>query len=94
MDGCIFWRRQISLNTTSLQSKSFKDEVSLWHACVGHAPFLVLTLVFPDMLSSVESFKLQCEVCQLAKHWRHSFQPSNDKSNILFQLFVLMCEDS
>lgn len=89
MDGCIFWRWQISLNTTSLQSKSFKDGVSLWHA-----PFLVLKLVFLDMLRSVESFKLQCEVCQLAKHWRHSFQASNEKSNIPFQLIVLMYGDS
>lgn len=60
-------------NATSFQSKFIK-EVCLQHTRIGHSPFSILKLAFSDAFRSVESFELQYEVCQLAKHCKHSFQ--------------------
>lgn len=43
------------------------------------------------VFGSVESFELECEAFQLAKHCRHSFQPSDDKSTIPFSV---ICSDA
>ena len=56
-------------------SVSRESEIMLWHFRMGHPSFQYLKHLFPTICSN-KNFVFQCEICQLAKHQRTSFQKS------------------
>jgi hypothetical protein len=64
---------------------SFKT-LTLWHACLGHANFQYLCLLFPSFIKASEDHKFQCEVCELSKHTRTSYIPRMHRPSSVFDL--------
>ena len=57
----------------------------LWHYRLRHPNFLYLKNLFPHLFNK-NSKHLQCEVCQLSKHIRHSYPYQPYKSSHPFYL--------
>ena len=58
----------------------------LWHRRLGHPTFGLLQFLFPSLLSNKNVSTFRCEDCELGKHHRTSFYPSNNKSSVPFSL--------
>ena len=64
---------------------SFKT-LTLWHACLGHANFQYLCLLFPSFTKACKDHKFQCEVCELSKHTHISYIPRMHCTSSVFNL--------
>ncbi|KAJ9707223.1 hypothetical protein PVL29_002286 [Vitis rotundifolia] len=62
------------------------SELLLWHKRMGHLSFQYLKHLFPSLCSNKTLLDFQCEVCELAKHYRASFPKSKYKPSIPFTL--------
>ncbi|RDX66851.1 hypothetical protein CR513_54342, partial [Mucuna pruriens] len=76
-------RRKIYL---SLLSSSNKDVVWLYHLRLGHLPFNILKLMFPQLFQGLDISKFHCDVCELAKHTCVPFPSNNKRSDHPFDL--------
>ena len=65
---------------------STSNDILLWHRRLGHPAFDLLKFLFPSLLSNKNVSTFRCEDCELRKHHRASFYPSNNKSTIPFSL--------
>ena len=54
-----------------------KDELMLIHHILGHPSFQILRCMFPDKFKKLYVNDLVCEVCEKAKHKRHSHSLEN-----------------
>ena len=74
----------LAYHTTLAGSKS--GDIMLWHRCLGHSAFSLFHFLFPSLLSNKTVSTFRCEDCELGKHYRASFYPSNNKSIVPFSL--------
>ena len=54
-----------------------KDELMLIHRRLGHPSFQIIRCMFPEKYKKIRVDHLVCEVCEKAKHKRHSHSSTN-----------------
>ena len=86
--------RNLHVGNLSCSSTSFNvsipssnNRAMLWHFPLGHPNFTDLEKLFPLLFKNKNSSLLQCEVCQLSKHTRNTFQPQPYKPSHPFAMF-------
>ena len=67
----------------SFLDKNKKSAEMLWHYKLAHPNFLYLRKLFPFSFNKSEKF-LHCEICQLSKHTRSSYQNQTYKPSYPF----------
>ena len=77
-------QQQVAHHTT--QTRSTTGDIMLWHRRLGHPSFNLLKHLFPTLSSNQNVSIFRCEDCELGKHHRASFYPSNNKSTVPFCL--------
>ncbi|BBH05180.1 hypothetical protein Prudu_016496 [Prunus dulcis] len=68
------------------QEEKNQETIWLWHRRLGHASFSYLKKLFPASFSDIGVSKLRCNVCELTKSHRASFDSSLNKSFVPFQI--------
>lgn len=56
----------------------------LWHRRLGHLSFGYLKRLKPELFLNNKTFDSSCDICELAKHHRVSYLPSENKTTIPF----------
>ena len=80
---------QMAHHTTFVGTTS--GDIMLWHRHLGHPAFGLLQFLFPSLISNKTVSTFRCEDCELGKHHRASFYPSNNKSVVPFFSYTLRC---
>jgi len=62
----------ISFSESFLASNN-KNNVMLWHLRFSHLSFKYLKTVFLKLFVDKDFSSFQCEICEIAKHYRNSF---------------------
>ena len=70
---------QRSLSSVAEQRRS---RLLLTHQRLGHPPFSSLQRLFPSLCTGLDLTTVVCEACQLAKHRRSTFSPSESHSSV------------
>ncbi|CAN1152028.1 Retrovirus-related Pol polyprotein from transposon TNT 1-94, partial [Linum perenne] len=52
-----------------------ESQIMLWHYRLGHSSFSYLQRLFPHLFRNKTTLRLNCEVCQYAKHTRSIYSP-------------------
>lgn len=68
------------------QEEKNQETIWLWHRHLGHASFSYLKKLFPALFSDIGASKLRCNVCELTKSHRASFDSSLNKRFFPFQI--------
>ncbi|KAM7463370.1 hypothetical protein LguiA_031491 [Lonicera macranthoides] len=71
---------------TSTSEKKIANEFWLWHRRLGNASFGYLKKLFFHLANTVDLSIFHCEICELAKSRRTSFEPSLSKSSVPFMI--------
>jgi hypothetical protein len=75
-----------ALTVADSQEEGNQEIIWLWHRRLGNASFSYLKKLFPVLFSDKGVSKLRCDVCELAKSHRASFDSSLNKSYVPFQI--------
>ena len=62
------------------------SNIWFYHCRLGNPSFSVLKIIFPHLFENLDTSKLHCEACALAKHTRVSFPTSKNRSSQPFKL--------
>ncbi|CAN1169032.1 Retrovirus-related Pol polyprotein from transposon TNT 1-94, partial [Linum perenne] len=65
----------VSHMALSSSLSSIETKLMLWHYRLGHASFSYLQKVFPQLFLNKQTLRLNCEICQYAKHTRSVYAP-------------------
>ena len=81
-------RVEDSLSTSFLSESimSNKNNIWLYHRCLGHPSFNVLKSMFPSLFKGFDLESFHCNDCEFVKHKRASFQKGNTKTLNPFSL--------
>ena len=83
-DGLYYVDEVAQRGTATLAHGTVERQRWLWHRRLGHPSVGYLHLLFPQLFSSTSN--LDCETCLLSKSHKHSYVPSNKRSESVFSL--------
>ena len=77
-------RKALTVDGSEGEKKRY--EIWLWHRRLGHASFGYLKKLFPSLFAKFDISSFHCDVCELTKIHRASFQLCLNKSPLPFMV--------